>query len=137
MPACQPPGCRHVSATATAAPTALQTSPAGSCSWVLQMQADLLQVPVSRPRHQETTSLGAAIAAGIGVGFWTEQHAFEELREASDGRLFQPQVHAGGGGVRGPVCVCASMCCKRWCVGLCVCVGWCVSGCGLEGDLQG
>lgn len=31
---------------------------------LLQLQADLLQVPVHRPAHQETTALGAAYAAG-------------------------------------------------------------------------
>lgn len=44
------------------------------------MQADILQVPVRRPAHLETTSLGAALAAGIGVGFWTEEEAFTDLK---------------------------------------------------------
>ena len=58
------------------------------------MLADLLQVPVSRPKNLETTSLGAAIAAGIGVGFWTPEQAFNGLRGAADGTLFKPQVCA-------------------------------------------
>ena len=37
-----------------------------------QMQADLLGVPVKRPRHTETTALGAAYLAGVGAGIWTE-----------------------------------------------------------------
>ncbi len=44
------------------------------------MQADILQVPVRRPAHLETTSLGAALAAGIGVGFWTVEEAFTDLK---------------------------------------------------------
>ena len=40
---------------------------------LMQMQADLLQVPVKRPHFQETTALGAALAAGLGVGFWSEE----------------------------------------------------------------
>lgn len=37
---------------------------------LMQFQADLLGVPVARPQVIETTALGAAIAAGIGVGLW-------------------------------------------------------------------
>ncbi len=38
---------------------------------LLQFQADLLGVPVVRPEVTETTALGAAYLAGLGVGFWT------------------------------------------------------------------
>jgi glycerol kinase len=37
---------------------------------LLQFQADLLRVPVVRPAVTETTALGAAYLAGLGVGFW-------------------------------------------------------------------
>jgi glycerol kinase len=37
-----------------------------------QLQADLLGIPVRRPRHTETTGLGAAFLAGLGAGVWTE-----------------------------------------------------------------
>ncbi len=37
---------------------------------LMQFQADLLGVPVVRPRVRETTALGAAFAAGLAVGFW-------------------------------------------------------------------
>ncbi|MBN1319687.1 MAG: glycerol kinase GlpK [Thermoleophilia bacterium] len=40
--------------------------------FLLQLQADLLGVPVVRPRLQETTALGAAALAGLAVGFWSE-----------------------------------------------------------------
>ncbi len=43
----------------------------------MQLQADILGVPVSRPRVAETTALGAAYAAGLAVGFWS---GTEELR---------------------------------------------------------
>lgn len=49
------------------------------------MQADILQVPVRRPAHLETTSLGAALAAGIGVGFWSEAEAFTDLKHNTGG----------------------------------------------------
>jgi glycerol kinase len=37
---------------------------------LMQFQADLLGVPVVRPRVQETTALGAAYLAGLAVGYW-------------------------------------------------------------------
>ncbi len=37
---------------------------------LLQFQADLLQLPVLRPVITETTALGAALLAGLGVGIW-------------------------------------------------------------------
>ncbi|HEU4422890.1 MAG TPA: glycerol kinase GlpK [Pilimelia sp.] len=43
----------------------------------MQLQADILGVPVSRPVVAETTALGAAYAAGLAVGFWTST---DELR---------------------------------------------------------
>jgi glycerol kinase len=44
---------------------------------LMQFQADVLDVPVIRPTVAETTSLGAAYAAGLAVGFWSE---VEDLR---------------------------------------------------------
>ncbi|MDW8325770.1 MAG: glycerol kinase GlpK [Anaerolineales bacterium] len=44
---------------------------------LMQFQADILGVPVIRPTVAETTSLGAAYAAGLAVGFW---NAVEDLR---------------------------------------------------------
>ena len=38
---------------------------------LMQFQADLLGVEVVRPTVAETTALGAAYAAGLGVGFWS------------------------------------------------------------------
>ncbi len=38
---------------------------------LLQLQADQLGVPVSRPRLQETTALGAAYLAGLAEGVWS------------------------------------------------------------------
>ena len=43
---------------------------AASDTFLLQLQADLLGVPVIRPRLQEATALGAAALAGLAVGFW-------------------------------------------------------------------
>jgi glycerol kinase len=44
---------------------------------LMQFQADILEVPVIRPKVAETTALGAAYAAGLAVGFWKD---FDELR---------------------------------------------------------
>jgi len=45
---------------------------------LMQFQADILGVPVIRPKVAETTALGAAYAAGLAVGFWT---TFDELKQ--------------------------------------------------------
>jgi glycerol kinase len=39
---------------------------------LMQFQADILGVPVIRPKVVETTALGAAYAAGLAVGFWKD-----------------------------------------------------------------
>jgi glycerol kinase len=45
---------------------------------LMQLQADVLGVPVSKPVVAETTALGAAYAAGLAVGFWNNT---DEMRE--------------------------------------------------------
>jgi glycerol kinase len=55
---------------------------------LMQIQADILNVPVIRPRIAETTALGAAYAAGLAVGFWSSQ---EELRQNwTEDRSWEP-----------------------------------------------
>eukprot|EP00890_Picochlorum_soloecismus_P006146 jgi/Picsp_1/6532/NSC_03875-R1_glycerol kinase len=44
---------------------------------LLQMQANALGIPVSRPNNTDTTALGAAFAAGIGAKLWTSESVFE------------------------------------------------------------
>jgi len=57
---------------------------------LMQFQADVLGVPVIRPKVTETTALGAAFAAGLAVGFWADQ---DELRERwSQDRRWEPQM---------------------------------------------
>ena len=49
---------------------------------LMQFQADILGVPVIRPKVAETTALGAAYAAGIAVGFWNgEQDVIDNWAE--------------------------------------------------------
>ena len=44
---------------------------------LMQFQADILNIPVVRPKVTETTALGAAYAAGLSIGFWKN---LDELR---------------------------------------------------------
>jgi glycerol kinase len=41
-------------------------------SRLMQFQADILDVAVTRPRITETTALGAAYLAGLAVGYWQD-----------------------------------------------------------------
>src|SRR6266487_115499 len=59
---------------------------------LMQFQADILGVPVQRPKVAETTALGAAYLAGLAVGFWSSQHELAE-HWAVD-RTFEPQMSA-------------------------------------------
>jgi glycerol kinase len=49
---------------------------------LMQFQADLLRVPVVRPRTTETTALGAAYLAGLAVGFWKNRGEIAGLWQA-------------------------------------------------------
>ncbi len=57
---------------------------------LLQFQADLLQVPVTRPKVLETTALGAAYLAGLAVGYWKDREQIESKWEA--GQTFEPRL---------------------------------------------
>lgn len=57
---------------------------------LMQLQADMLDVPVVRPRNLETTSLGAALLAGLGSGQW---NTLEEIRGVWKAeRTFKPKA---------------------------------------------
>jgi glycerol kinase len=57
---------------------------------LMQMQADLINRPVSRPETVETTALGAAMLAGLATGFWSDT---EELAKGwHEERCFEPQA---------------------------------------------
>ncbi len=57
--------------------------------WLMQFQADLLGVPVVVPEIVETTALGAARLAGVGVGLWTASDVKEAWRERA---RYEPQM---------------------------------------------
>ena len=60
---------------------------------LMQFQADILNVPVIRPKVAETTALGAAYAAGLAVGYWASQDAIKK-NWALDKRI-EPRMAAG------------------------------------------
>ena len=59
---------------------------------LMQFQADLLGVPVVRPRVTETTALGAAYLAGLATGFWESPESLRSNREGD--RKFDPHMAA-------------------------------------------
>ena len=58
--------------------------------FLMQFQADLLGIPISRPGLVETTALGAALLAGIGAGWWKRASDLEAVRRS--GRVFRPRM---------------------------------------------
>jgi len=59
---------------------------------LMQLQADILGVPVVRPVVAETTALGAAYAAGLAVGFWRDLDSLRSNWKAD--RQWEPQWSA-------------------------------------------
>ena len=59
---------------------------------LMQFQADLLGVPVVRPRVLETTALGAAYLAGLAVGFWESVESIERQWQVE--QRFEPAMDA-------------------------------------------
>lgn len=66
----------------------------GACTnnLLMQFQADVLQVPVVRPKVIETTALGAAYLAGLAVGFWKSKEEVAAAWQAE--RRFTPAMPA-------------------------------------------
>jgi len=62
---------------------------ASANDWLMQYQADLLGVPVERPRVVETTALGAGLLAGLAVGFWKSHRDLDRARRID--RVFRPR----------------------------------------------
>ena len=55
---------------------------------LMQLQADLLRIPVDRPRMVETTAFGAAALAGLSCGVWSDLEELTRLRRSQ--RVFEP-----------------------------------------------
>ncbi|KAL9099429.1 MAG: hypothetical protein Q9163_005065 [Psora crenata] len=60
----------------------------------MQTQADITGISVDRPVMRETTSLGAAIAAGFAVGVWKQLGELRDLKR-EDRTIFQPEISKG------------------------------------------
>ena len=63
---------------------------ASANNFLMQFQADILGVNVDRPKVIETTALGAALLAGLGVGLWKSEADLERVRRAD--RVFRPRM---------------------------------------------
>ncbi len=77
--------------TASSEPLAELRADGGATAnrWLMQFQADVLGVPVVVPEVAETTALGAAYLAGVGVGAWTVSDVREGWRE---GARYEPRM---------------------------------------------
>ncbi|MGM0438692.1 MAG: glycerol kinase GlpK [Bacillota bacterium] len=59
-------------------------------NFLMQFQADILGTEVKRPEINETTALGAAYLAGLGVGYW--QGINELVEKCKNDRVFKPKM---------------------------------------------
>jgi len=62
---------------------------AATSELLLQTQADVLGLPVTRPSNLDTTGLGAAYLAGLGAGVWQDSAKLKAL-DAAAGQTFRP-----------------------------------------------
>lgn len=62
----------------------------GACenNFLMQFQADVLNIPLERPTVLDATAQGAAFAAGLAVGFWTDYRSLVQTRTVD--RCFEP-----------------------------------------------
>ena len=61
--------------------------------FLMQFQADLLNVPVDRPALVETTAAGSAFLAGLAVGLWSSPEDLDNARISE--RIFEPSMDSG------------------------------------------
>lgn len=59
--------------------------------FLLQFQADILGIEIARATNLETTALGAALLAGLAVGFWRDMDEIRSLNATS--QLFKPEMN--------------------------------------------
>jgi glycerol kinase len=63
---------------------------AAANDFLMQFQADILGTVVDRPKVIETTALGAALLAGLGVGLWKSSTTLQRVRQRD--RVFKPKM---------------------------------------------
>jgi glycerol kinase len=63
----------------------------GACenNFLMQLQADILGIPVERPVMRDTTVQGIAFAAGLTIGFWDNYEVLQTQRQIE--RIFEPR----------------------------------------------
>jgi glycerol kinase len=59
-------------------------------NFLMQFQADILGIPISRPRIIETTALGAAYLAGLAMGVWKDEKEIQ--KKWAEDRQFLPSI---------------------------------------------
>ena len=59
-------------------------------NFLMQFQADILQIKIDRPKNIESTALGAGMLAGLGVGFWKNPAELKAVRETD--QIFTPTM---------------------------------------------
>ena len=59
-------------------------------NFLMQFQADILQIKIDRPKNIESTALGAGMLAGLGVGFWKNPAELKAVRETD--QIFIPTM---------------------------------------------
>lgn len=71
--------------------TALKVDGGASANdFLMQVQADIINTPVLRPKCLESTAIGAAYLAGLAVGYWENKEQILELLEIN--KTFQPEI---------------------------------------------
>ena len=63
---------------------------ASANDFLMQTQADIVNVPVIRPQCVETTAMGAAYLAGLAVGYWASKE--EVIKNWTSDRIFKPSI---------------------------------------------
>jgi glycerol kinase len=61
-------------------------------NFLMQFQANILNLEVERPAIIETTALGAAFLAGLAVGLWNDTSELKNCRQTD--KIFYPQISA-------------------------------------------
>jgi glycerol kinase len=79
----------------------------------MQTQADLVSIPIVRPKMRETTALGAAIAAGFAAQVWKSYDELKEVNTAGQ-TVFEPKMDAKA----------SAKMFKRWERAVAMCKGW-------------
>lgn len=73
-----------------AIPTLKVDGGASANDFLMQTQADIVNVPVIRPQCVETTAMGAAYLAGLAVGYWTGRE--EVMKNWASDCVFEPSI---------------------------------------------